>query len=248
MQLANSGSVSSMAAATVVPALMRPGLRAERATGVEAQTAGREATAESCRSALDARTDGRTWRFGLMPGIGPNSAAVKGPASSDLPTRPWARLVGAQTPASLPAAAGLLSACLLLSLATLMATPSLAQGACTASTEEDLRLVGGDIATEGSVQICHNSDWRHVCDDRWAKVDADVACKQLGYTRGAWRATIRSEFVALVAVEFWLDEVECTGSESKLADCTNDGWGVHNCQSSERAGVVCKAYRAAATE
>ena len=159
---------------------------------------------------------------------------------------PGSRLAGAVAPASLPSAAGLLSASLVLTLAALMAAPSQAQTACTAATEEDLRLIGGDVAAEGSVQICHIGDWRHVCDDRWAKVDADVACKQLGYAKGAWRATIRSEFVSLTAVEFWLDEVECTGSETKLAGCANDGWGVHNCQFSERAGVVCKANEAAA--
>ena len=45
--------------------------------------------------------------------------------------------------------------------------PSQAQTACTAAMEEDLRLIGGDIATEGLVRICHNGDWQHVVDDRW---------------------------------------------------------------------------------
>ncbi len=181
-----------------------------------------------------------------MSGTCPTGAAVGRLASSDLPTRPGARLADADAPASLPAAAGLPLACLVLSLAALHAAPTLAQTDCAEVSEEGLRLIGGDIAREGSVQICHNSEWRHVCDDRWAKVDADVACRQLGYTRGAWRATTRSEFVSLIAVEFWLDEVECTGSELSLAACSHDGWGVHNCQFGERAGAVCKASNAAA--
>ena len=106
--------------------------------------------------------------------------------------------------------------------------------------EGDLRLVGGNNDREGSVQICHDDEWGHVCDDGWAKVDANVACRQLGYP-GAREATILSEFVSLIQVKYWLDDVECTGSESALGLCPSAGWGVHNCQFSERAGVRCRA-------
>ena len=112
--------------------------------------------------------------------------------------------------------------------------------ACSSANEEGLRLVGGDTAREGEVEICHDNQWGNVCDDHWAKVDADVACKQLGYTQGAQRATIGGEFVTLIAVKYWLDDVACTGSETKLADCGHAGWGVENCTHAERAGVVCK--------
>ena len=109
-------------------------------------------------------------------------------------------------------------------------------------TPDDLQLIGGENTREGSLQICHNNEWRHVCDDQWDKVDAGVACKQLGFTRGAQSATIHSEFVNLINVAYWLDGVECTGSESKLADCPRSNpWGVNNCRFSERAGVRCKA-------
>ena len=107
-------------------------------------------------------------------------------------------------------------------------------------TEADLRLIGGDNAREGSLQICHNEDWRHVCDDHWDKTDADVACRQLGYP-GAQRETILSEFVSLISVDYWLDDVECTGDETTLSQCPSRPWGQNNCQFSERAGAVCKA-------
>ena len=36
-----------------------------------------------------------------------------------------------------------------------------------------------------------------------------------------------------------LDNVQCNGSESTLANCSHRGVGVHNCQPSKDAGVIC---------
>ena len=37
----------------------------------------------------------------------------------------------------------------------------------------------------------------------------------------------------------WLDDVNCDGTESRLADCAARAIGTHNCQHSEDAGVRC---------
>ena len=39
--------------------------------------------------------------------------------------------------------------------------------------------------------------------------------------------------------QIWLDNVVCTGSESRLIDCPANTLGSHNCGHSEDAGVRC---------
>ena len=37
----------------------------------------------------------------------------------------------------------------------------------------------------------------------------------------------------------WMDQLQCTGSESSLEHCSFGGWGSHDCTHWEDAGVEC---------
>lgn len=50
-------------------------------------------------------------------------------------------------------------------------------------SDGDIRLVGGTLEEEGRVEICMNEFWGTVCDDGWSNVEANVVCRQLGYSR-----------------------------------------------------------------
>ena len=45
----------------------------------------------------------------------------------------------------------------------------------------DIRLQGGSTASEGRVEVCQLNIWGGICSDFWEAVDAQVACRQLGY-------------------------------------------------------------------
>ncbi|XP_048581917.1 deleted in malignant brain tumors 1 protein isoform X4 [Nematostella vectensis] len=100
-----------------------------------------------------------------------------------------------------------------------------------------IRLSGGKKPSEGRVEVFYNNTWGTVCDDSWQMKDANVVCRMLGFPY-ALQYTQTSSFGG-GSGPIWMDNVGCRGNESSLADCQFNGWGVHNCDHEEDAGVVC---------
>lgn len=55
---------------------------------------------------------------------------------------------------------------------------------CIACDTGSVRLVGGDDNAEGRVELCLGAEWGTVANNTWDESDADVVCRQLGYTSG----------------------------------------------------------------
>ena len=94
-------------------------------------------------------------------------------------------------------------------------------------------------SNKGRVQVFHNGEWRHVCDDNWDLRDARVVCRQLGFL-DAEEALVGGRFMGRGSLRFWLDNVECKGVESSISSCSHMGWGNVRCADRTSAGVICK--------
>ena len=123
----------------------------------------------------------------------------------------------------------------------------------------DIRLSGGGDDAEGRVEICYNATWGTVCDNMWGPTNADVVCRQLGFSSsGLFQVSSELSYTPFLIGGFdfhtgatafifgqgnesiWLDSVVCTGNETRLYDCQNTGIGVHNCSHFEDVGVRCQ--------
>ncbi|CAJ1078187.1 scavenger receptor cysteine-rich type 1 protein M130-like [Xyrichtys novacula] len=106
---------------------------------------------------------------------------------------------------------------------------------CTHS--KPIRLMNGTNRCNGRVELYHDGQWGTVCDDRWGMQEAAVACREMNC--GNALSVRYKAFYGTGTDQVWLDDVECTGYEKSLGDCPHRGFGQHDCDHSEDAGVEC---------
>jgi hypothetical protein len=105
----------------------------------------------------------------------------------------------------------------------------------SAGGKSSIRLAGGSSSSDGRVEVLHDKVWGTVCDDGFDDTDAHVVCKQMGLSGGTHQQSFGGG-----SGKIWMDNLACSGSESKLKDCPRNDWGEHNCGHHEDVGVSCE--------
>jgi len=109
-----------------------------------------------------------------------------------------------------------------------------------------IRLTGKDsTASQGRVEVRYNNRWGTVCDDDFGIEDANVVCKQLGFSEGASGFTEKALVFGPGEGQIWLTWMDCTGSESSVNECEKVLGPGNGCSHSEDAGVYCKGESSA---
>ena len=82
----------------------------------------------------------------------------------------------------------------------------------------------------------HNGTWRSVCRDGFNDAAARVVCNMLGVGY-VGRPTTNN--YGYGPGPFWLQSVQCKGTENSIAECVDNDSGVHDCSSGEEQAVSC---------
>ncbi|KAM4570568.1 scavenger receptor cysteine-rich domain-containing protein DMBT1-like [Fundulus diaphanus] len=97
----------------------------------------------------------------------------------------------------------------------------------------------GPTRCSGTVEVYYDGSWGTVCDDAWDMNEAAVLCRQLGCGPALGAPTMAHFGVG--TGQIWLDEMDCSGSENSLSECSNPGFGIHDCEHSDDASAICAA-------
>ncbi|XP_028412470.1 uncharacterized protein LOC114535298 [Dendronephthya gigantea] len=109
---------------------------------------------------------------------------------------------------------------------------------CTGAPKGFSPSISLSSGSYGRVKVYHPAyGLGTVCDDNWDITDANVLCRQLGYSRAT--AAYQSAHYGQGSGPILLDDLRCTGSESYLWDCPRNSWATHDCSHSEDAGASC---------
>lgn len=108
-----------------------------------------------------------------------------------------------------------------------------------------VRLVNGQDAHEGRIEILYADVWGAICNDLFNLNAANVVCRQLGYP-GAVRVIpsyITKSYYTTESYytnQIWLDNVQCTGHETSIIQCSHNGFNIYDCNfDTDQVGIEC---------
>ncbi|XP_022088984.1 deleted in malignant brain tumors 1 protein-like [Acanthaster planci] len=103
-------------------------------------------------------------------------------------------------------------------------------GGCSDSDDAGVRC-----EVDGRVELFLQGDWGTICDDSWNLLNANVVCRQLGFTQ----AVLFTSFGAgAEEMHILMDEVMCRGDEDSAVECPRT-LGSSDCSHAEDVGVHC---------
>ena len=105
-------------------------------------------------------------------------------------------------------------------------------------SEGTVRLEDGPSADRGRVEVFTSGLWRSICVDTWDIFAANLVCAQLGYLR-AEEAYLGQGGVFGEGSGPILEDLQCTGAETILQQCTFNVAVGGSCSHSMDAAVVC---------
>ena len=85
-----------------------------------------------------------------------------------------------------------------------------------------VRLVGNNNdKLKGRLEVLYNGTWGYACNHKFGYDDADVVCRQMGFSRVS-----QTKISDHKSDQIWLRNVNCNGQESSITSCPHDAWGV----------------------
>ncbi|RDD45645.1 Deleted in malignant brain tumors 1 protein [Trichoplax sp. H2] len=104
---------------------------------------------------------------------------------------------------------------------------------CEIVLEGSLRLQEIGFFTK-VLQIFNNNEWKALCDDGFSKVEATVACKQLGFY------DVKNYYCCgTYSGDYWPIDVDCVGNETKLTSCSLKPYNQAQCNRNDAVRISC---------
>ncbi|XP_025103080.1 deleted in malignant brain tumors 1 protein-like [Pomacea canaliculata] len=108
---------------------------------------------------------------------------------------------------------------------------------CNITDQMTARLAGG-TSQAGRLEIFFNREWSTVCDNQFGQKEAEVACNMLGFKTGG-AAAVSPRRYGRGSGHILLNNVNCQGTETSLAQCQHHPLYTSGCDHSNDVGVVC---------
>ncbi|XP_069115645.1 uncharacterized protein [Argopecten irradians] len=106
----------------------------------------------------------------------------------------------------------------------------------------DIRLKNGRNDFEGRVEIFLENKWLSICQNGWAMLDAQVACRQLGFNGGIPKY---NSFFGNGYGDPWRVALACDRSNDRLIECKTP---TAACSRSDTSGVICEPPKSYGSE